>query len=212
MNTLVEQARGCGYRKPKGLYLVGGKLGSPCGKLPIPLTVCPCCNAGIKPTRGFQWIGRALIADAKCSYTKPQSFGGLTGYAVCDGCMWEGSRTHYGLMWTGEKFYPTPASFMKEAHMQGISKRISAMPKEFVIGEDWVLLAHRKAVKTVGEDGDFKMMPGIFAAFKPERIEYVCAGDETPEEIKRLEKRGLTLVKVIRDIDAQTVIEDVANV
>jgi hypothetical protein len=48
-----------------------------------------------------------------------------------------------GLLWIGEKFYETPHDFLKEAAEMGISRRLPAVPKDFTIGEDSVLLAHR---------------------------------------------------------------------
>ena len=44
---------------------------------------------------------------------------------------------------------------------------------------------------------------GIFSAFVPERIEYVVKGTESPDELENMAKRGITLVNVIRDKDAQ---------
>lgn len=44
VRTSVEGARGCGYRKAGGIYLVSGGIPRPCGKLPIPLTTCPTCS------------------------------------------------------------------------------------------------------------------------------------------------------------------------
>jgi hypothetical protein len=60
-----EKPRGCGRRKPGGLYLVAPGDGAPCCKLPIKLDVCPTCHAGIKPARGWTWVdGDALLATA----------------------------------------------------------------------------------------------------------------------------------------------------
>ena len=36
----VEGKRGCGFRKPGGLYMVSA-VSAPCGKLPTPLDICP---------------------------------------------------------------------------------------------------------------------------------------------------------------------------
>jgi hypothetical protein len=67
INSQIEHKRGCGYRKPGGMYLVSLGIGRDCGKLPIPLTVCPCCGAGIKFSRGFTWISDEIIKNAPCS-------------------------------------------------------------------------------------------------------------------------------------------------
>jgi hypothetical protein len=116
-----------------------------------------------------------------------------------------------GLLWVGEKYYPTAQEFTREANFMGTSKRISAIPKDIEVGKTWVYLAHRKAISKITEKGEIEFAPGIFRAFRPERIEYVVKGTETEEELEKLEKRGLTLIKVIRDIDAQLKIEEVAN-
>lgn len=186
IKTVIEGKRGCGYRKKGGLYLVSGSGSSACGKLPIPLTVCPCCGAGIKFSRGFTWINSDLFEFAICErlpYT-------------CDLCpanFEPGAKL--GLLWIGEVYYKTTFDFDKEASLRGISRRIAAVPRGFKVGETWIALAHIKAI-----DGK----PGIFSFFKPSRIEYVITGKETDDELNELEKRGLTIVKVIRDIDTQT--------
>jgi hypothetical protein len=128
-----------------------------------------------------------------------------------------------GLMWVGSKFY-TPGSFMKEALEVGASKRINAIPKGFVVGETWVILAHRQAAMKIFDRHEFdkkgnceycgqaeldilgrngsslpqckRKMPGIFSAFKPDRIEKLVDDDTPQEEIEQLEKRGITVIKV----------------
>jgi hypothetical protein len=194
----VEAERGCGYRKKGGLYLVGGRFGSPCGKMPIPLTVCPCCNQGIKQSRGFSWITAAVFLTKKCETNHYP--------AQCTTCPMHTLTpdTKVGLMWIGEKFYKTPADFVKEGSMQGISKRLAQIPKDLIVGETWVMLAHPKAIKKMMATVEFgeqtaEYDPGIFQAFIPERIEYVVKGDESPEELEKLVKRGLTLVNVIEN-------------
>jgi hypothetical protein len=190
----VETARGCGYRKPGGKYLVSGTLSKPCGKLPIPLTYCPCCGAGIKFSRGFQWVGKQLIEDAECS---------IPG---CRGCHpFDGSVHKFGLMWVGEQFYRLPEDFAKEVAVKGLSKRIATIPKGLEIGKTWILLAHIRAVL---DPHSMKRGPGIFRAFVPTAIEYIVKGDETEEELDRLEERGFKLIKVVRDTENQMKIED----
>ena len=64
-----EPRRGCGFRKEGGLYLMGGTSLQSCGKLPIPLEICPVCGQGIKPSRSWTWInGAELIEDVECTY------------------------------------------------------------------------------------------------------------------------------------------------
>lgn len=214
VHTRVERARGCGFRKPGGLYLVGPPSSSPCGKLPIPLERCPTCDQGIKPSRGWQWVSwaplvasRTCHAGAECA-TCPASF--EVAQAI----------GRVGLLWIGEKFYGTPAEFMREALEMGVSRRIKAIPREFEIGRSWVALAHRMgkcegcsgtgtyhkledengpdlSVKCEACDGQGTVKrPAIFSFFQPQAIEYVVKGTESEEELDQFEKRGLTLVNV----------------
>lgn len=195
IETRIESARGCGYRKPGGIYIVGGVNGGSCQQLPVPLTVCPCCNTGIKPARGWTWVGSKLLIDS-CKKVPCQ---GCT-------CTW-GKDEKLGLLWVGEVFYRNPAAFIAEAAMAGISRRLSGVPKDFIVGHTWVALAHRKAIVKY-EDGKPIFTPGVFMFFIPQRIEYIVKGDETEEKLQSLIDRGFTLVKVIRDTEAQRVLDD----
>src|SRR5210317_475081 len=59
--------RGCGYRKPGGLYLATDKIDlQPCCKLPHELTICPTCSQGIKPSRGWTWVDAQEIFSGRC--------------------------------------------------------------------------------------------------------------------------------------------------
>lgn len=204
IETRIESARGCGYRKAAGLYLVGGKLSNPCGRLPIPLTTCPTCMAGIKFSRGFSWISSHIVEASTCSFAEDK----------CKICSpwYDIKQQKFGLLWVGEKFYPRPADFIKEGNMAGVSKRIAMIPRDLVVGETWILLAHRKDCLPIlslvnAQDTPIEYTPGIFAAFVPTAIEYVVRGDETPEQIASMEKRGITLVNVIPDTKTQMNIE-----
>jgi hypothetical protein len=76
------------------------------------------------------------------------------------------------------------------------------VPKELKIGETWIALAHRRAIRLDnGKEGDEGYQAGIFRLFKPQRIEYIVTGKETKEELEALEARGLTLVHSIPVID-----------
>lgn len=228
MSTIItrsESERGCGYRKEKGIYLVAGAMSLPCDKMPIPLESCPCCGAGIKATRGYQWVSSALIEAKECPTCGPGK-----------GCIpFDGSVKRFGLLWVGGSFYKRPADFTREASLQGISRRISTVPKELVVGETWVLLGHREcialpavscmeceglgAITVQGVDklclaceGRGKVTPfqaGLFAAFRPTAIEYIVKGDESEEELLALEKRGLTLINVLkRSLPTSTLVDE----
>lgn len=199
IETRIESARGCGYRKPGGIYLVGGHAFNSCGMLPIPLTICPCCNAGIKASRGWTWVSKELLI------TKPCKLEGKNG--VCTGCVWL-KQEKLGLLWIGESFYATPAAFIAESNMAGVSRRLSNVPKNFVVGETWVVLAHSKAITEYNSKNEPVFTPGAFAIFRPSAIEYIVTGQESPGRLADLEKRGFKLIKVIRDIDTQKTLED----
>lgn len=227
----VESKRGCGYRKPGGIYLVSKGIPQPCGRLPLVLDRCPCCGEGIKATRGWQTVDAdALFATQPCAtkgcraHSSPDEQ--MRGSDRCPASRRLGKS---GLLWVGGKFYPTPEDWTAEANRMGVSRRISAVPKDLKLGETWVLVAHRECVtercdcgvpcpdamdpdntvivpdEQCGRchgDGQYKL-PAIFHMFKPEAIEYVVKGDETEEDLERLVKRGLTPVKVVRDVDEQ---------
>lgn len=236
----IEAARGCGYRKKGGIYLVAPKPNAPCGRLPIPLDVCPCCHGGIKPTRAWTWVQpKPLFAAKPCSFVAPTALAGTRvlalesqlaaaggrGVDLADeidelksgkntrlqllhqGCSLadENLPERAGLVWVGGKFYPNADSFMEEARRMGISRRIPAVPKDFVAGQTWVLLAHRECIKTAkppaeqkpDDDEMFNYQAGIFTMFQPTAVEYVCHGTETNDEIAAICARGLKPVLVM---------------
>jgi hypothetical protein len=103
-----------------------------------------------------------------------------------------------GLLWVGEKFYPSTLDFNNESRAMGISRRITQIPRKFKLGETWVALAHRKAMEVKGAFELIEQKPGIFHVFRPSRIEYVVGEKDTTEKLERLEERGITLVRVVR--------------
>lgn len=210
ITTVTDYKRGCGYRKPGGLYLMAGKPERSCCKLPHILTTCPVCGGGIKPARGWTWFDpRPFFRRTRCTdWIYP--------------CILQTDKLpeRAGLVWVGSKFYPTPGDYLKEAQEQGISRRLPAIPRDFEVGETWVFLAHRDIPQPCPEcDGEsssgrsgycdtcgstgYVQLPGIFSVFKPERIEYVVKGDETDEDIERMERRGITPVRVERADDLE---------
>jgi len=189
----IESKRGCGYRKVGGLYLCGGGSGIACDRLPFLLDVCPTCHAGIKQSRGWTWIDVAGLT------------GGVHPNCVddfaCPFCMATSEMGKAGLLWIGERFYSTPRHFVAEADALGISRRIAAVPRNFKVGETWVLLAHPKAVECSGMTADgFKMCqkPGIFRIFRPSRIEKIITESQSkdPAFMAELAKQNLSPVVV----------------
>jgi len=222
----VETRRGCGFRKGGGLYLVtDAQMWTPCGRSSVALKACGACSkrgftCGIKPSRGWTWFEPAKVLGGKACETGP---------VQCMACPLrmpngEAMQGEHGLLWIGEKFYPTPAEFMREAETMGVSRRISAVPRDFKLGTDYVFVAHRKhsstpckackgkghvlarpgeggvnesvACEASGCDGGWRFEPGIFQVFKPTAIEYVIRGDESYDELDALVARGIRPVRV----------------
>jgi len=212
--VLYEKERGCGFRKEGGLYLVSQKGGRPCGRFPIPVSTCPTCGQGIKPSRGFTWVdGDALKASApSCSH-------GRLGIP-CLSCPMHPAHGENlgrtGLIWIGEKFYPTPVDFLLEADAMGTSRRITAVPRGLIkknpetgdmeLAPTWIFLAHRKAIvvpdvmrEPHNEDKPPLLeLPGIFAIWRPTAIQKVVSRETPEEELEKLVKRGIKPVIVKR--------------
>jgi hypothetical protein len=203
----VEEPRGCGYRKEGGTYLVAPPAEEmSCGRFPLTLTRCPCCDQGIKPSRGWTWLNlELLLQGTKCVSKK----------AKCSECPISDTNIKtigkVGLLWVGEKFYTTPHEFNDEAARMGVSRRISQIPRDFKIGETWVAFAHRKGVSkpcacvseapsSKGCDecgGELQVYtPSIFKIWRPTAIEYIVSGKESEENLEALVNRGFSLVRV----------------
>lgn len=233
----VEGKRGCGWRKPGGLYLVAPKLDEPCSLLPVEMSVCPCCGEGIRPARGWTWIdpGRLLPAryhdSAEHNATCP-----LGGPDYPDGAHRMGERC--GLIWIGEGYYPTVESFAMEAEQMGVSRRITSVPRGFVVRETWVAFGHRKAIPdgyriegwvdsryaTLTEATEVAAWnglkaekvkpaykPGVFTVVRPTAIEYVVRPEDEDDDelLESFRKRGIEPVKVVR-AEESTPLADVA--
>ncbi len=223
---MAEQKRGCGWRKVGGIYLVGEYIQVSCDRLPFPLDVCPVCGHGVKLGRGMTKINplmlfgthdiyeegkHCFIKEAKCQDKMRPCF-------LCDP-----TDEPAFVMRVGEKFYPTPEDFINEGVIQGLSKRIAQIPKEFKIGKTVIYLAHinacvvrepvsvmQQAMNLVNENEvekprlfeteKQKRIMGIFTAFIPQRIEKIYWQSEldkmTDKEKESLTKRGITPVGV----------------
>lgn len=198
----TERARGCGYRsagkRGYGIYLMGPDTSLPCGRLPFPLRSCPCCGGGIKPARAWTWIEPSTLfapnVEPQCDTTKILARYPNNSNApaqICGKCPMGGALPdgRHGLLWIGEKFYKTPQDFMREADLMGVSRKISAIPRGFVLGQTQLYFAHRKAFP-VFANGESRMEPGVFTTFKPIGLDLVVNDiDHVPEAAERLAER-----------------------
>ena len=207
-NAIVrqEKIRGCGWRKVGGMYLVADGPLAACGKLPAPLPTCPCCSFAVKLSRAPRWLGKDLIKwmfdQRECENKPPSS-------AVCAHCL-AGNYSHdEALMVTvGERHYPSVFEFVQETLAQGFSRRISSIPRKFIIGETYVLLAHAKSVVEFDSvQGKVCDLPGVFGMIKPSRIEIVVTNDTPYDMIDAYVKRGLTPV-IIERVEAPAPVQE----
>ena len=199
-NSDVSKKRGCGFKKIGGLYLCGDYIPVSCDRLPYLLEVCPVCGHGLKTGRGMTKINPLkLFGKHEDCHDKP-------GCYMCD------PKELGYVMRVGEKFYKTPEDFLYEGVVQGFSKRIAQIPKDFKVGETVVYLTHRKACDIIDDSEEpelpkklldttkYKKAEGIFTAFIPQRIEKIywqSALDSMPaKERASLERRGITPVGV----------------
>lgn len=224
-----EAARGCGYRRGGAIYMVADGPATNCGRLPLPLGACPTCGHGIKPARGWTWIdGDAILAAAppcRGSIDWNASLAELAKGRNTDACltcpMGDMAPGRVGLLWVGSRYYPTTQQFLAEATRMGVSRRVSQVPREFVVGTTVVWLAHRQAIATSCTKAQYHVLvkdaegnarcchcdraatecwlPGVFSAFRPTRLEYVVRGNESEEELEAIRARGIETVAVVRE-------------
>ena len=226
----TESARGCGYRKPDktgvGIYLVAPGMGHPCMRLPLPLHACPTCSGGIKPSRSWTWIEPQKLFEAAPPCPLEPALPGIVGnsrvahgkvrrtqlHVECRVCFAGHAMPagRHGLLWIGEGFYKKPEDFLAEAKRMGVSRKVSAIPKGFKLGETIVYLAHRYAVAPQISEGFVEQglpenahgTPGIFAIFKPAGVDLVIDDEKNvPERAEKLAEQvgaGVRIVKVVR--------------
>lgn len=201
-----EKVRGCGYRKVGGIYLIGGIMNAPCDRLPITLTVCDICGAGLKVGKGFTKINPFKLWGNHDGAVTDDGIETCHDPAHCYVCNPTDAIGY--MMRCGEKFY-TMDTFMQEARTLGVSKRIPFIPKELEVNKTPIFLVHKKAGwkyddVTNGKGGQSRMVvpcDGIFSAFIPTRVEQLVwekdlKGKKGQKLIKDLKKRGITVVPI----------------
>jgi hypothetical protein len=188
VQTRHDHLRACGWRQPGARYLIAATIGLPCGRLPCPTTHCPTCGHGVKLTRRWQWFEPApFFRDRPCTLDQ----------GTCDPCPLAEPRSlpQSGLLWVGATHYASPRSFLAEASSLGVSKRIPARPRAFLLGITRVYLAHPTACI---DPILLNTVPGIFASFVPTAIEYVVTGTETDAWLEHMIHQGITPVRIER--------------
>ena len=119
----VEQRRGCGFRRAGGLYVRGNVAGAAVDWLPFCIP--------FRQTRSLQWVtSEALLATC--------ADGGTSIFR---------SHRRIALCFVGAKHYSVD-SFVKEALAQGVSRRVSTIPKDLKPG-DPIALAHPQCIPTL---------------------------------------------------------------
>lgn len=189
MEQIIEKKRGCGYRKEGGFYAVSNGFWNECCILPLPVGACPCCGQGIKPSRSLTKVSKELLFAQK-KPTCDDDYPCLIG---------QHKEEHFLLEWIGRSHYPTAASFIQEAMVMGISRRLkNGIPRGFEQGKTVMLLAHRFYLDPNEES------PVIFAAIRP-KIEYIYKEGDSDEKIKKLEERGISVIKVVKGFDVSDI-------
>jgi len=194
------------------------------------LDVCPVCSHGFKQSRGWTWVDLFGLVGGDHRVTIPQGFAGNReatpgvpaqteecGCLHCPLCYNVKAIGKAGLLWIGEKFYKTPEEFNREGINLGLSRRISAIPRNFKVGETWVMLAHPKGDRSCDyvspeeaeekhlrletENGiTWQYFPAVFTLWKPSRIEKICKESERGSEaVAKLLEQGITPVFVPDD-------------
>ena len=226
MRTVVEGVRGCGWRKPGGLYLVSGNLSEPCPRLPVETAVCPTCGEGIKPARGFTWVdGGKLIpptvhgtdehdGSARSARRAPRSAREpRTPRATSCRCWAAAASSGSGSSTTrprarscprrrrwasrgGSRRYPATSLSGRPGCSSATARRSRRRARSAA-----TIPAATPSADRLGctrRAGPEVTLPGIVTAFQPTAIEYVVKGDETEEELEALEARGIEPVIVER--------------
>lgn len=203
-----EAARGCGYRKVGGIYLVAGGLWADCDRLPFAVGFCPTCHGGIKFPRAPLEIDPVALFGVHdpCTDKKPHpeivwvndTPAGEKSVGGCQACFPQKQVAY--LLGVGEQSYKTPGDFTEEAVRLGVSKRIAQIPKKLEVGKTWIYLVHRKGLMVPDDaTGEMKPQLAVFSAFRPQRIEKIMwksqAAALNDKEKKELERRGITVVE-----------------
>ena len=180
VKEITKFKRGCGFRSP-GLYLFGTGIAASCDRLPLKIPICPCCGETVRQLRSVRMFNPDKMFGKHNKHTT-DPYNDRIKTCGCDlGCPVCHPPQKAGLMWIGERYYPTPRDFIKEALVAGVSKRVPVVPKELKIG-NWVFLAHPN-----GNELDIDRPERIIYAFMLKEVQQVLTPIQA-EDSKFVEK------------------------
>ncbi len=184
--------RGCGERKPGGLYIFCGGAQLACYRFPMALPeACPCCGEELRQMRSVRMIDPMKLWGNCTDNTHP------CHRYQCFGCF---PPDKAGLMWVGKEYY-SPEHFIMEANSYGVSKRIPAIPKNLKIG-DKLFLVHNEALPEKNADGTkCENRTGVFYAATITEFHKILTEKQAndPEYIDDLIEKGITPVLEVDD-------------
>ena len=190
VKEIKKYKRGCGFRYP-GIYLFGTGVAVSCDRLPLSIPLCPCCGETLRQLRSIRVINPNKMFGPHYDWepTEEEMADPYTLRKTCN-CETDCPVCHpsqkAGLMWIGERYYPTPEDFIREARVAGVSKRVPVVPKEIGLG-DWVFLAHPNANKF-----DLDHPERIIYAFKITEVQQVLSPMQAEDEkfVEKVKQRG----------------------
>lgn len=188
----IEIKRGCGYRKVGGLYLVGGCPSVPCDRIPFPVGACPVCGEGIHFTRSYKAINPFKLFGSH-DFILPNGIEGVISKNLCIDpyrpCFLCDPKEELAFLMTiGVKAYPTPADYMNEARVQGISRRIGAFPKNLEPGKTVVYLTHPRAVEVQSIDEVINGRLALWEEKEASTGKFITTGTLTKTKEKKSDK------------------------
>ena len=206
LKFMKRASRGCGERNEKGFYIMCGGIPISCHRLPMDVPMCPACGQYILPfkIRGVAQFNPYRVFG-ECEIPRGHDMGKCHRHK-CVVCF---PPVKGWYMSVGEDSYSTK-SFMGEATLQGISKKVRAIPKDMKPG-DILYLGFRKAVFdcNAGEDGEGDWIPQIFCAAPITGFEKMVTRAQIADEdyMESLEERG---IDAVIEYDDPKEVEDLA--
>lgn len=212
LKFMKRSSRGCGVRDEKGFYIMCGGVPLGCHRLPLDVPICPECGqyripfkirgvAKFNPRKVFGCCEKVAFVPV-FDKTNPIKYDyGFQGHFPS--CELDGMRcpvcvppTVGWYMSVGEDNYSTK-SFMEEASLMGISKKVRSIPEDMKPG-DILYLGFRKAVFDchAGEDGEGEWIPQVFCAAPITGFEKLVTRAQIADKqyMRELEERGIDAV------------------